>query len=45
LSLEFPFKACFEKGTMKTKITRIAGLLWLCKDPLKGIMSVANNPL
>jgi hypothetical protein len=26
----FPFKACFDKGTMKTKITRIAGFLWLC---------------
>jgi hypothetical protein len=30
---EFPFKACFDKGTMKTKITRKAGLLWLCRSP------------
>jgi len=47
---EFPFKACFDKGTMKTKITREAGLLWLCRILQEGSRSairrraIPNNP-
>jgi len=31
------FKACFDKGRLKTKYLLKQGLLWLCKAPPQGI--------